>query len=936
MKPVRVFVVCLVSLLCTLPAFAQNTTARNASGLRIKIECEEPSGVLWDRDTVQSSRAVLFSIHVFNETQESRIVTLTWKVRDAGGNTVLDAKTRYTIAAGAHSTRRELFPSNKRGAFVLVAFAESRADGPDFKTRETFPFTILSAPATGNAARRPLILPDAPLGLREEDLTFLDRIGAHAVRTVIAGEENSPVQTPQQLDAALQNRAAHGIATVGVLVAPPRTALRDDEEWLQASLLLITRYRDIHTWEVVGNPAPDTLSEIARAARNMNPPRSVLAVAPSTLPSQSRTFVADGVLFSPPHCDAVIHLATLRRSFLADSNRTRNLGASAFHVRGIASAPTENALESAGDMVARSVLALAAGAAEVSASLNARGSSQEAETSVRFARGAALAMLVSQLGNAQFHAEAFPTSPVIYAEVFGRGDGGSVAVLWAATDQFGKAQQGKLSVLLADGEVLDLFGNAVTKARSSHKPLEIPLGANPIYLTSAARPEAMLRVLREGTASDVRPLAAQVLPLTQVIATAPEKNPDGKKTDGKMAPPVKTLVRVRLQNIGIRALSGTLEINPPPSWKLTSSTQSFNLEPGQSRIYTFAVEQTKINDKYPIVVKAVADGKSGGGSWGWTQDAPLAVATNIAVRDVVTLDGRLDDWNDAKWMTLGPRGRVSGQLAVRWDQRHLFIAARVKENRLQPRRADELEYAFWQSYDAIQLGLGLREEAWSNAGSGPFRDTDFGFLLCPFHVRPDATVEGRVLRLWGGQLPFGTLPDRVRWGGAVPGARCEIRRDERNAETIYEAMIPLAEMPDLKPETRSANSQQADVPMRFSWILHSDEAGALQWAQQANVFPWWNTTLSFLPTRNTSLAAQTLLGFAQQGEVASGVGVITPAPAPVAPTTTPAPPAPKTAPPAPIPPAPIPPNASPLPLPPAPSIAPADQPELLPYFPPQQ
>jgi hypothetical protein len=334
----------------------------------------------------------------------------------------------------------------------------------------------------------------------------------------------------------------------------------------------------------------------------------------------------------------------------------------------------------------------------------------------------------------------------------------------------------------------------------------------------------------------------------------------------------------------------------------------------------------------------VADEKSGRGSWGWTQDAPLAVATNVTPREVIALDGRLDDWRDASWMSLessGP-GRVSGQLALRWDQRHLFVAARVNENHLQARRTDDVEYPFWQGYDAIQLGFGLRDETWTNPVSGPFRDTDLGFLLSPFHVRPDGTAEGRVLRLWNGQMPFGTLPDRVRWGGAVPGGRCEIRRDERSGETIYEAMIPLSELPDLTPETRVASAKEADTPVRFSWILHSDEAGALQWGQKANVFPWWNTTLSFLPPQNTTFAAQTLLGFAQRGEISSGVGVITPAPSPVTPMTAPATAAPVPVPPAPIPPAPIPPNVTPLPLPPAPSVAPAEQPELLPYFPPQK
>jgi hypothetical protein len=914
---------CRVVLLLSLFAWASPSLAADerAGGLRVKIECEEPSGVLLDRETLQTARAALFSIHAFNRTSETRIVTLSWKITDAAGHVVLDNKEKYTITAGQFVTRRELFAAKSRGAFLLTAQAGSRSDGPDLRGEASFPFAVLASPPendSNRAARRPLILVDTPLNLSASELTFHERIGARVLRSAVVDTAGDRADF-KTLDAALRTRAAHGFATVGVLSAPPRTALRDDEEWLQFVLLLITRYPQVRAWEIVGNPAPDTLSEIARAARNMNPPRSVLGVAPQAFVASNRFAMLDGVLFFPPQDSDPradeIHPAALRRAFLTDRNRTRDLGAPSFQVREDESAPvrqrSETPQESAAQMVTRTVLALAAGAGGTDAPLDL-GTGQH----TKFARGAALAFLSRTLGDASFHGEAFPQSPVVMAEVFAPAAGGSVAVMWAAPDQNGKEQNGKLSAWLEGTEVLDIFGNVITTTQ--RKNLDIPLGASPVYLQSSARPEEMLRVLREGTLKNIAPLAAQVLPLSQ-----PVEKPTDKKADGKSTVAVKTAIRVRLQNIGVRAISGRLEINPPPSWKTDGTIYSFELAPGASRIFPFGVTLTKTNDQYPVAVKAIVDEKSGRGTWGWNQQATIATATNVAAGEAMAVDGRLDDWRGANWMEVAAerKNAVTGKLALKWDARYLYLAARVKEADVKPRHESAAEYSFWNGFDAIQLGFGVRDAAWAVPSGAPFRDTDFGLLLSPFHTRADGTIEGRVLRLWNAQQPFGTLPDRVRWGGVAAGGRLEIRRDEREGETIYEAVIPLTEMPELAPSTRVATIQSFDAPVRFSWILHTDEknGGALQWAQQSNIFPWWNNTNSFLPPQNAALAAQTLLGFTARGEVSSGASTVLPPPPVIPPTS--------------LPPASTPPSTVPLPLPPPPAPAPhepSDNPPLPP------
>jgi hypothetical protein len=83
-----------------------------------------------------------------------------------------------------------------------------------------------------------------------------------------------------------------------------------------------------------------------------------------------------------------------------------------------------------------------------------------------------------------------------------------------------------------------------------------------------------------------------------------------------------------------------------------------------------------------------------------------------------------------------------------------------------------------------------------------------------------------------------------------------VRRDESGA-TFYEAALPLSEMPSLCPQNRGAR----DIPVRFSWIVHTDEGPVLEWSEATNVFGWWRNPGSFWPPTYLPLAAQTTLGF---------------------------------------------------------------------------
>lgn len=881
-------------LLCFL--LAPFASAQDSEGLRLKIESEEPSGIFLDNETVHKRRAALFSIHVFNETSEEQRVILTWRWRDSGGKVVQSDQKKYPVAAGDYISQRELFQAPGRGAFRLEVTAFARRKGmADLKTESVFPLAVIAAPASDDT--RPFLLLDAPFDLNEKQLDALSRSGARVLRTSVSLTDSNAneVEFWAKCSAALEERQKRGLATVGVLHAPENEGADPTlagEQWLQWALRTMIELPQIHAWEIVGGATPEAISELARAAQNMNPMRSVLASAHIT-DNWKQLRPANGLLLPLSTDLANAHSAALHRALVGIERQAEQNGLASLHVRDVGALNTSrrsSALDSAQLLTTQTVTALSAGSQGVSTRLLADDEiGQES-----LARIAAFAALSSQIGNAQFHSEAFPNSPIIHGAIFGKDQGpGAVAVLWTAPGQDGKDSRGRLDAWFPEAQIFDFFGNLTESVE--HKNLSIPLSPLPIFLATNAAPEALARSLSEGSITGIAPLAAQVLPLEQPIEYDGEMIPK----DNTFEPSVKTAVRVRLQNVGIGAASGTLKIAPPPGWKLHTTEQQFELAPGASRLYEFDIWEVRPAGAYPFKIGTDSIVQTGGKtvkrSQIWHQEAPVATANNVPLGESREIDGELSDWSNAHWMELASK-RVRARLALQWDTHYLYLAARVREPRFDPRDATDKEYAFWKNSDAIQLGFGMREEDWMQPGSKPFRDTDFGFLLSPFHTRVDGTYEGRVLRLWDPQTPFGALSDRTRWGGAVKGARLEIRRDERSGETFYEAAIPLSELPELDPISRAATRQEPGKPIRFSWIVHNNEGEELQWAKERNVFPWWNNTGSFLPAHQLSFAAQTLLGFVRKGEIAAGEPPHVPAapPAPYTPILPPDPPAPTT------------------------------------------
>ena len=600
-------------------------------------------------------------------------------------------------------------------------------------------------------------------------------------------------------------------------------------------------------------PDLDAWAQVARARRSDVRLLGPLPTGLPTLPSNASVTLKalDGVTFGWPSAPDT-HPAALRRLWLSRAQAARNAGLGSFHLRrDVPATPAEDepAQVAAGELTADYLSAIVAGASSMAESLTPPRSDLDGQRAM--ARGAAFAMLSRTLEDAALKEELFPKSPLLEGALF-QLPRGSVAVVYAPQGE------GQMELRLAAGRALDLFGNTIASARDGK--LKFPISGQPVYVFADASTDVLAFALGRAQLSGLRPIAAQMLPLSRNAAASE---------------PGSAAIRVRLQNIGIGPQKGSIELDAPRSWKLAQDKYDVTLDEGESKTYEFrALETTaralsprRDGDPFRVIVRASA------GRYDWRFDPPLASALNVAPGARPTIDGNLDDWPNALWMSAGPNAaHVKSRLALKWDAQTLYLAAQVWEPALSPRRVEEQNYDFWRGHDALQIAFGTSDTPETAPAREPFRDSDAGFLIAPFGQSGAGEYEGRVLRLWGGEVGYNRAADRVRWGGQVPGSTCAITRDERAGTTIYEAALPLAALPQIDP----AQLAQRDDIVRFGWLLHNDEGEVLDWGRESGNFAWWENTATFLPEGRLSSALRATLGFTLQGAVDGGTGAAPP------------------------------------------------------------
>lgn len=151
------------------------------------------------------------------------------------------------------------------------------------------------------------------------------------------------------------------------------------------------------------------------------------------------------------------------------------------------------------------------------------------------------------------------------------------------------------------------------------------------------------------------------------------------------------------------------------------------------------------------------------------------------------IDGALDDWAAAKWIPLArtvygqppsSEADCSGAVAAGCDGEHLFIAARIRDDR---HRSFGEGWGMWNG-DCLQFALdtlGTRTEDGYDSD-----DYEIGFTL---------TADGPRAYCW--ESP-GASAERVGplAAGALDGIALQITRDDAAGETVYEASIPLVQL----------------------------------------------------------------------------------------------------------------------------------------------
>jgi hypothetical protein len=463
------------------------------------------------------------------------------------------------------------------------------------------------------------------------------------------------------------------------------------------------------------------------------------------------------------------------------------------------------------------------------------------------------------------------------------GDNTKVAVLWGLTGVSATTldTQGRLVLDKVDDiRAFDLTGREIPATGST---LTVPLGPQPIYLTTDKLSVVEWRD-RIGNAriENLVPVNAYALSLTRPVNEAQE-------------------LSVRVQNQVNRDLSGQLKIKVIGSGKTFSAP--FTVPAGKLTEVPVAWPGIPANrtNQYAIELTAHVDGA--GSLKDYSKRQILAEASFVP--RTITIDGSLDDWKgvvpvriDSAMLKTGvdptaalfnpgvtqttngvPDSHITALVYTAYDKDNVYIAVDVNEPELSctagqvavkgrlPKKVtlpylqgvpggldhiatcgDVFEFAFGFRDRVPQIGRQMNDPfAWK----GNFFDTDYCYAA---NV---STAGDQLTRLAGPDTSRrnGYQTEDVPGLGPVPGAKIKITRDDANKKTIYEIAIPRTELALFKSENKQ---------LRFSFILFNNEKvgtnGSLAWSDMSGVFDYWLTQGSFPPSWAPTLPCQTYFG----------------------------------------------------------------------------
>ncbi len=181
----RVLVGAFFSTSVIVPARAQITVLPapvNASGLRLQLDNEEPTFVYSEQETLRTQSPLAWGIRAWNDLNLERKITLSWRVRDAFGNTLARDSEKLTVPANGLIRRRNLFQPKSLGSYRIDVESRASRKGEDDVVKATFSFAVIAPPAPFTTATSPLSRPFFSLSSRaprpDNEDEFLRRVGA--------------------------------------------------------------------------------------------------------------------------------------------------------------------------------------------------------------------------------------------------------------------------------------------------------------------------------------------------------------------------------------------------------------------------------------------------------------------------------------------------------------------------------------------------------------------------------------------------------------------------------------------------------------------------------------------------------------------------------------------------------------------------------------
>ena len=410
-----------------------------------------------------------------------------------------------------------------------------------------------------------------------------------------------------------------------------------------------------------------------------------------------------------------------------------------------------------------------------------------------------------------FVRDLWPHSRRIFGAVFKNPQGRKVAAVWAVGD--------KGSLTLDDAkavEAYDVMGGKIGHRNGDR--LEVPLGADLIYLTSEADQAVFLEQVGAARIAGITPVEVVVKPFLSPIAQTPP-------------------LRVQVTNHLNRPIEGDLQASAPKGWKLADGRVPFGpLEPGQTTLVEVPVRQSRVSpdNAYPVSVSAVSRHRGAasffvrisGPDWRVRRDQTLFLAGSVPGSP--TIDGDLSEWASeadlpvqatgkdylSPWAPEGWRkewtpGNLSAVVSTRHDESYFYVSARVTDNAHAASSTADDPYHHPSDGDSLQVAFGsAAASAGSGAASGRtlLTDTDYEFSLALTPQGPEAvrlhTPESGYVR------SYPTNPENGL--GQATDVKLAVRRDDVNEVTTYEAAIPWSELPALAK----------DRPFRFAFKVN--------------------------------------------------------------------------------------------------------------------